>query len=440
MDNKNKPILLKISLIDPCSYTLRFESSSNFISKCFEQRCERNLKTGVNFAVKSLLNLIFPPSGLDYDEIQKNIKNKVETLCQGLIDKERVISLEKRLQGLKNALYLYELTSYENELKKGYLPAILLDLAEAEPDFLDYRNPERTIPYFVQMGTIYITMLREEVVNYEKIYHTIDVDRERYLKILQDKIQNYTQTAQNMLDKAKQWRENQISQYTENDSLWSNSYKCFLKDQDSMLLVDYINYRDYDAFVRCDLAYNTKKDQIMQSFMYELNMVIAPAFNWKYFDIAQYPDQSYDPQPLQFFAESQLYGYKKDGQYFDDMQLFMQNGPITQIRVRSGVYIDSLQMTYGNIQSDIHGGSGGGDSLIDLTQRKINKVQVKPGDIIDGLIFYSSDGNQFTYGKYGNFFVTYDVLAPGPSAYLAAIRGTSGTFLYQIQFVWVYQV
>ena len=99
-------------------------------------------------AISTVMNYFFPPAQPDYDLIWANIKARVEALCKDLISDEYAIELEKRLQGLKNDLQLYDQTSFGSPQKGQYMTNLLYYIAETEPFFLDNRNPEKTMPYF----------------------------------------------------------------------------------------------------------------------------------------------------------------------------------------------------------------------------------------------------------------------------------------------------
>jgi hypothetical protein len=56
------------------------------------------------------------------------------------------------------------------------MTSLLSAIAEAEPFFMDNRNPEKTMTYFTQMGTISLAVHREQVVNFRNIYGQEDPD------------------------------------------------------------------------------------------------------------------------------------------------------------------------------------------------------------------------------------------------------------------------
>lgn len=65
-----------------------------------------------------------------------------------------------------------------------------------------------TIPYFTQIGTIYLTVLREKLANYNKIYTTTPNADEEFntIQVLKDKIKVFTYLGQQMYTNATAWR------------------------------------------------------------------------------------------------------------------------------------------------------------------------------------------------------------------------------------------
>jgi len=89
-----------------------------------------------------------------------------------------------------------------------------------------------------------------------------------------------------------------------------------------------------------------------------------------------------------------------DGGSFDDSHNIDVWGRITQIFVRSGKYVDSIGVGYANGKFINHGGTGGGESVINLGPDEIiSKVLGRSGKYVDQIMFLSSKGA--VYGPFG---------------------------------------
>jgi len=127
------------------------------------------------------------------------MKEYVDALVPELIAQERARDLEKRLAGLHQVLNSYNRTSYGVQQKGQYFTSFLSLLSQAEPLFFDSRNPEKTLPYFVPMGTLTIVALQEQYLYYQKIYNEADPDKAKHLEDLQDAITKYSKRDRDLL-------------------------------------------------------------------------------------------------------------------------------------------------------------------------------------------------------------------------------------------------
>eukprot|EP00347_Sterkiella_histriomuscorum_P001752 403370824 len=390
-------------------------------------------------AINAILGIFFPASPLDYDLIWKNIKDRVESLCKDLISDEYAYQLELRLQGLKNDLQLYDQTSYGSPQKGQFMSSLLSYIAESEPYFFDNRNPEKTMPYFTQMGTITMAVHREQVVNYRKIYGQDDIDEKQHIADLKSKIDTYLKAGQTMFDTAVKWREGFIRFEVQDKSFIIKDHWFYFVDErtDTHMFLgsDSGDYRKSEQ--ECRVSFQTEKDKIMNAFKTELNMIIMPSQKWTYFDSTKYPIP-YAPEKKIQFVVSGPYGGGIYGNSFDDHDFFINNGAPSKIHVRSGSRIDAVQFTYAGVDGPLHGGISGGPNYVVLGgDQKIVKVGVHAGDAVDGLSFWTDAGGSFNYGGRGGRYT--EISAPVQGAYLAYISGKQGSHsLEQITFVWVF--
>ncbi|CDW82309.1 ricin b lectin [Stylonychia lemnae] len=392
-------------------------------------------------AVDSLMDMFFPPAQPDYDAIWKNIKDRVESLCKDLISDEYANELEKRLQGLKNDLQLYQQTSFGSPQKGQYMTNLLSYIAESEPFFFDNRNPEKTMPYFTQMGTITMTVHREQLANFRNIYGQDDIDQQQHIADLKNKISGYVTAGQTMYDTAVNWRAGFIRfQKTDHTVILHDIEFFFIDDKTGTKTSLGSDSGDFPVSEsRAREAYEAEKDKVLNAFRAELDQIVLPSQKWQYFDSTLYP-MPYEPQKKQQFVYSGPFGQgmssgEKD---FDDLNLFKTNGSPSKILVRGGSRIDAVQFTYGTIDGPLHGGISGGPNTINLgMDRKIIKVGVHAGQAVDGLTFFTDNGDRHDYGGRGGNY--YEIAAPVQGAYLAAIQGKQGSHSIEaITFVWVF--
>lgn len=101
------------------------------------------------------------------------------------------------------------------------------------------------------------------------------------------------------------------------------------------------------------------------------------------------------------YTKSTQYGGGGGGVFSDDLT---QVKKITQIIVRSGTYVDAINVSYlltsGETITINHGGTGGTPSTIPLKDGEyITRIDGRAGSYIDQITFYTNLGSKF--GPYG---------------------------------------
>ena len=132
-------------------------------------------------------------------------------------------------------------------------------------------------------------------------------------------------------------------------------------------------------------------------------------------------------------ASAFAYGGNGGGPY-DDKPASVA-GPITTLFIRSGNYLDNIQITYGTKPGPAHGANGGSPNQIQLQSGEyIVKIFGRSGNYVDQINFVTNKGRSFgPYGGPGG--APFLEAAPAGKA-LVSINGRSGSYVDQINLVW----
>jgi Jacalin-like lectin domain len=110
---------------------------------------------------------------------------------------------------------------------------------------------------------------------------------------------------------------------------------------------------------------------------------------------------------------------------------------VKSVSLRSGKFIDSIQLVYSTNQaSAIYGGGGGGTGSFSAAGNEvIVAVTVKYGSYVDSLQFTTDKGSRSPWfgGTGGGVSFTFN--AP-PGTYLVGIQGRKGTYLDAFAPIW----
>jgi hypothetical protein len=119
------------------------------------------------------------------------------------------------------------------------------------------------------------------------------------------------------------------------------------------------------------------------------------------------------------------------GTPFDD-RAQAESGPISQVTLHAGAFVDAISITYGNLIT-WHGGPGGDPHNLTLQPGEyITHVEGRVGTWLDYLKLTTNLGQTVAAGGHGGHPFT----VPNPNGLaLHAILGREGSFIDQIQFV-----
>jgi hypothetical protein len=375
------------------------------------------------------------------------MKTYVDTLVPELIARERVIELEHRLVGLHQVLNDYNRTSYGTVQKGQWFTSLLSDLDKADPFFFDERNPEKTLTYFVPMGTLRIAALEEQYLYYDRIYGQADPDRDDHLKRLKDVIGAYSGALAKAQTAAIRWRvqdkvtfdvqtkkvfgglgSSTTTTWTATDSLcpWQISFS-------HNSLSGGETYGEEKAKIQ--LA--QRRAQVDAAYKADLDLLFAPAYLWPYLDPTN-PDKppSAQPEPTPIYVTSGPFGSFSNEPTFDDNP----NGdPVTRIVVYAGSRVDGVEVFYGGRSGGLHGARSGNAYSLDLGPGEtIVSASGRGGDAMDALQFTTSTGRTVGGGASGGT-PWYAAPPQGSDGVLFKISGRQGrAHLATLNLTWTY--
>lgn len=362
------------------------------------------------------------------EDVWNDVKAQAKALLQDLLDEQKAADMEKRLQGLGLLLTDYVTTSLGTPQKGQRFTQILGELDLDEPYFFDQTSPEKTLTYFVNLGTIEIAVLREQYEHYAEIYSTpgnpvSDPDQGTHLQILQARIKRYCDAANQARARAMEWRKSLVSIEVTGKSLTGTCYN----------VVD-----RYDGWHTAENNYDLgevqsdhdKRVKIVENqYGAALDILLFPMRIWRYFD----PKTPEHPKLTALYYAAGPFGGKTGTPFTDSPG----DEAVTEILVRSGTRVDGIQLTYGETKGPLHGGSSGSPTSIALEpDETIIAAYGKYGDTVDQMFFRTSKGREVGGGGPGG--VSWSSIAPGENPTLAHIAGIQGSSsLESITLYWV---
>ncbi len=395
-------------------------------------------------ALQEVTGFLWKAPDSEASAVFDQMKAYVDELVPELIAQERVRELEQRLAGLHHVLRDYNRTSYGTPQKGEWFTNLLALLDQAEPFFFDERNPEKTLTYFVPLGTLRLLALQEQYLYYSRIYDRADPDRGKHLEDLRTAIATYSAALTQAKAAAVNWRVQMktgidtrtqqtvgvlgpttTTTWTAIDRLcsWQVSYQ-----HNSLSGGDLYG----EEHAKRDLE--QRRQQVTFAYTANLELLLAPAELWQYMD----PTNQNRPsrKPISVYVTSGPFGSSANEQPFDDNS---QGQPITRVVVYAGQRVDGLEVFYGGRSGGLHGQRGGNTYALDMQPGEaIVSAHGRAGDAMDVLYFKTNMGREVGGGGVGgNPWTT----APpqGSNATLFKVSGRQGSnHLAGLTFTWRY--
>ena len=398
----------------------------------------------VGSALAGLLQFLWPVDSTDPQAIWNQMKDYVTALVKDLISTEYALNLEKNLAGIHNVLTKYNSLSYGIPAKGEWFTNALAAIELVEPYFFDDRNPEKTLPYFMAMGTLKLTLLREQYIFYTKIYNvTTDPDSAKNYAELTATIGRYYAAAQKSRDAALAWRLSFIKVGETERTDWGllgPSTTHIWKAEDTYGSNWSVSWEynsltggTLDAESKARYAYENRLGAIAADFGNQLDTLLEPGYIWPYVD----PRNPNHPNKTPVYVNSGPFG-GRNGAIFQDNPAGL---PITDIVVRAGSRVDGVEFFYGGRSGGLHGGSGGSPNKLTLQPGEfIVSAYGRAGDSMDQLYFVTSMGRQVGAGGGGG---SPWIASPpaGRNAVLISIAGKQGARSFEgITLNWCYWI
>jgi hypothetical protein len=400
----------------------------------------------IGSAISGVVGFFWPASQHDPYAVWNEIKEYISNLIEELISDEKVKNLENQLNGIRNNLNDYQATSFDVPQKGQWFTSVLSSIDNAEPFFFDETNPEKTLPYFVAMGTLKLTVLREQYLFYNKIYQHEDPDKAQHLKTLQDTIKKYQDAANNSKKTVMAWR---VGLITVNETvrtdfgvlgpskthIWTvrDTHVTDKKNPHPDLEVSWewntLTGGTMDAEDKARYAYNNHRSQIEAELGAKLDSFLKPAYLWNYLD----PTSPGTPQKKPVDVISGPFAGRSGTRFTDNPH----DLPITKVIILAYTFddarVEGVEIFYGGNSGGAHGKKMSGQvyptyhHILELQEgESIISARGRAGDSMDALYLKTNKGREVGGGGTRGGSAWSAAPPAGTEATLAFISGIQG--------------
>ncbi|KAI1342405.1 hypothetical protein F5Y15DRAFT_303416 [Xylariaceae sp. FL0016] len=379
-----------------------------FTSKNVNLALKTVVGSGVKFvpvvgALLSGLVVALWPVPKDKGLVWKDIESKVEAVAAGLIDQNNSKQMRSVTEGLYNVMRLY-LDQAPNTVEKGqYFTNTMSILAANQPLYFNDEAPWNNLAYFTSVGTLHLTVLREQHLFYSSIYGHEDPQAEKHRQDLEEAVTRYLAARNAVVKKCLDWHASRITVdwHKKDSGYWNTNelhYRNPLRGVD-----EYFHWSENDDFVgRKKFAARKRQFEtwVGTGYLAQVEALLSPSFSWPLYhprpraglaadgtsDVAEgevtdttvrrlmmdYPGWICDGATQQMMTDEPF--------YFSHEDLYRRHGPITQIVLHAGDRIDGIEVFYGGVAAPVRGRVGGGQH---------ETLTLKPDEMITGL--YAQD-------------------------------------------------
>lgn len=393
--------------------------------------------------LSGLATIFWPQSESQPDLTWDVIEKGVATIAGELIDRNNT---QLRLDGLQALIKLYIDADKDTKQKSDFFDELISWFAENKAYYFKSTAPWLTMPYFVSVGTLQLTTLREQAFSWQEIFGTPDPHPDKRLKILQDAIDEYREGAKKIHEKCLAWRQSKVTQsdWTEwrDGGFWGQ--ECTV--QDSLLGISkkfkawyygsggiHADDPKGTAYVASDAAAMYQELLAWVDIIYrqQLDDVLAPRQQWSNFAIRDPTQQPVVQRSVIKTGGIWGTGVTAGMLSFNDRALAEKHGAITQIVLYSSddrKHLVGLLVQYGGVNSDLRGKRSDNNQTLTIgTEESIVCVSgsVSPSGELRRLRFYIEPSQSIGVGDWeeqDNFRIGFATDGPSPSGAAETFR------------------
>ncbi|MBN8886215.1 MAG: RICIN domain-containing protein [Rudaea sp.] len=393
----------------------------------------------VGGAIKGVVSLLWRDgnSAMIWNQVMRYIEAYVESKLQ----QERIKYLRQTIDGSRKNLNDFVGYTAGSE-KAGKLNATITTLNLADRPFFDASAPERTLSYFVTIGTIKLTLLQEQARNYAEIAgEKTDVNKRQHVAAMKEGIAEYTHAAQYFREQVLKARVDQIGNdfrvLDRTPSYHQFTYDIILRDGgDGGEVVIRIGPNGGAQTVQgreeAKVRLKKAREQTVRALLgARLDAILAPALLWRSFD----PEET---RPSTKIVSTSVGPY---GNVHDPVKL-SQGKEIAKIEVWSDDRVRGLRVTNRSGAQKMVGGTlGTRQELLLAKDEFIAGVWGSAYHYLHSVFFETTFGKRLGAGRLDVAYRFHADLPPELSAHLVDITASSGNnHVDSIQFDWQYEL
>ncbi|KAK0672641.1 hypothetical protein QBC41DRAFT_299296 [Cercophora samala] len=380
------------------------------INKLLKTAVSSGLKAvpAVGLLLGSIVGALWPEKskpGLQWDRIDKDVRRVVE----GLLDQDKVKALRQKIESLHDNIDGYNKTDYGGRQKGEKLTYMLCRLIEIRRDFTENGTPWLTLQYFVPLATIHLTLLREQLLYWDKFYPGDAKPEKRLSDELQDAIKIYTAAAEKIRERCLKWRmEERIFVTGEEVQSWTlvgRNYHKYVRDLETDFSHEIVWGPEIGPGRRCrveeevDRYLQDLRDTAGAVYRQQIDDILAPALQWPQFGKAG----AYDPVKRIVMAGTtgpMCSGVAFGMWHFNDREFARKHGPISKVVVHAWDRVDGFEIWYGGVSSGLRGRRGGSPRTLEVGDgESIVCVTGHAGSWLDSVSFFVSPDKHIQGGK-----------------------------------------
>lgn len=278
--------------------------------------------------VKYLARLIWSRTdGNLIDHLRDYVRDNAGPLLSG----ERMEAMAACMPGLEYALDYYVSHDVPPEDQGNRLTTLLQKIQAAQSSYFDQSAPEKTLPYFLVLGTLHLAALRERYDNFEILYPGRPFPCDEMLDELRGYIKQYAYGAGDALRRLVHWRVDFIKLTPE------RIHEGSPKEQRGFLLMDH--YDGYAQFIsggghevdyeRARAALESRRRYVGEHFSAEWSVLFGAAPLWR----SMNPIEEFQARIAYATSTSAVFGGQR-GTTFDGEDETVQAMPIKEIQIR----------------------------------------------------------------------------------------------------------